>query len=128
MAVINYTFSQLVANNWLFHPEKWLEIITKIRQQITSFFNNLLSSFLKIDVLFPIRNFLRNIKIDNPQFAIQLCNIIPVQCPFERDFKLFGKVLFHIPPMCKINPFYDDLMELRFRAQCYLADQLTIDN
>ncbi|MDY7024694.1 MAG: Mo-dependent nitrogenase C-terminal domain-containing protein, partial [Cyanobacteriota bacterium] len=29
----------------------------------------------------------------------------------------------HIPPLCKLNPVYDELISLRFRALCYLADE-----
>lgn len=115
MAVITYKISQIVVNSFIFHPEKWSDLGQKITQKIKSLFS--------IDLLFPVRQFLRNIKIDNPKFAHQLCDLIPSQCPFERDIKIFGKVLFHIPPMCKLNPFYNDLVELRFRAQCYLVDE-----
>jgi hypothetical protein len=37
--------------------------------------------------------------------------------------KMFGHTLFHIPPMCKLNPVYDQLIELRFRALSFLADE-----
>jgi len=30
-----------------------------------------------------------------------LCKLIPAQCPFERDIKLFGRKVFHMPPLCK---------------------------
>jgi hypothetical protein len=35
---------------------------------------------------------------------------------------LMGHRLFHIPPLCKLNPLYQELVSLRFRALCYLAD------
>jgi len=75
------------------------------------------------DMLGPVRNWLDNIKVQDRDFAHILCKLIPAQCPFERDVKLLGKVLFHIPPLCKLNPFYDQLTHLRFRALCYLADE-----
>jgi hypothetical protein len=28
----------------------------------------------------------------------------------------------NIPPMCKLNPLYEEVVGLRFRALCYLAD------
>ncbi|VXD15795.1 Mo-dependent nitrogenase C-terminal domain family protein [Planktothrix serta PCC 8927] len=71
----------------------------------------------------PIRNWLESIKIQDPKFAHRLCELIPSQCPFERDIKLFGHLLFHIPPLCKLNPFYEELVSLRFQALCYLADE-----
>jgi hypothetical protein len=48
--------------------------------------------------------------------------MIPAQCPFERDIKIFGRTVAHIPPLCKLNPLYDQLVGLRFRALCYLVD------
>jgi hypothetical protein len=77
----------------------------------------------KWDLLSPIRQLLNNTKIDNPKFARFLCRLIPAQCPFERDINLFGRTLFHIPPMCKLNPFYEEFVMLRFRALSYLADE-----
>jgi hypothetical protein len=71
----------------------------------------------------PLRTWLDNLKISDRQFAHRVCKLIPPQCPFERDVKLFGKVLFHIPPMCKLNPLYEEVVGLRFRALCYLADE-----
>ncbi len=80
-------------------------------------FNRARTDFLK-----PLRNWIDNVQIRDRYFAHKLCKSIPAQCPFERDVKLFGKTLFHIPPMCKLNPFYDEVVGLRFRALCYLAD------
>ncbi|MEH1873317.1 Mo-dependent nitrogenase C-terminal domain-containing protein [Nostoc sp.] len=75
------------------------------------------------DILQPLRQRLENIQISDRQLAHRLCKLIPSQCPFERDVKLFGKTLFHIPPMCKLNPLYEEVVGLRFRAMCYLADE-----
>ncbi len=49
--------------------------------------------------------------------------MIPAQCPFERDVVLFGRKIVHIPPMCKLNPLYEQLVNLRFRALTYLAER-----
>ena len=70
----------------------------------------------------PIRQWLTNIQLSDRQRARVLCSVIPAQCPFERTVQLFGRTLFAIPPLCKLNPFYDELVALRFRALCYLAD------
>lgn len=70
----------------------------------------------------PFRNWLDSIQVSDRQLAHRLCKYIPAQCPFERDVKVFGKTLFHIPPMCKLNPLYEEVVGLRFRAMCYLAD------
>ncbi len=75
-----------------------------------------------IDVLKPARTWLDGLDVDDPRVARFLCKMIPAQCPFERDVKLFGKKVVHIPPMCKINPLYEQLVGLRFRSLCYLAD------
>ncbi|MGC9524347.1 MAG: Mo-dependent nitrogenase C-terminal domain-containing protein [Limnospira sp.] len=73
--------------------------------------------------LSPLRRRLDLVEVNNPKFAQFLCRFIPTQCPFERDLKVWGRVLFHIPPLCKLNPFYEELVALRFRALCYLADE-----
>lgn len=75
-----------------------------------------------LDVLKPARTWLDGLEIDDPRVARFLCKMIPAQCPFERDVKLFGKKMVHIPPMCKLNPLYEQLVGLRFRSLCYLAD------
>jgi hypothetical protein len=75
------------------------------------------------DILQPLRHWVDSIPVNNRQRSHLLCKLIPAQCPFERDIKLFGKTLFHIPPMCKLNPLYEELVGLRFRALCYLADE-----
>jgi hypothetical protein len=77
----------------------------------------------KFDLWHPLRQWLNNIKIKDPQLAHHLCYLIPAQCPFERDLKLLGRTLFHIPPLCKLNPLYEEVVMLRFRALCYLADE-----
>jgi hypothetical protein len=77
----------------------------------------------KFDPLKPLRNWLDNLKISNPRLAHNLCKLIPSQCPFERDLNLFGRTLVHIPPMCKLNPLYEEVVMLRFKAMCYLADE-----
>lgn len=75
------------------------------------------------DLLKPLKQWMDSIEIKNPKFARLLCQLIPAQCPFERDIIFFGKTLFHIPPMCKLNPLYEQTVGLRFRALCYLADE-----
>lgn len=75
-----------------------------------------------IDLLHPVREWLDHLEIHDPHLARFLCKMIPPQCPFERDLKIFGHKIVHIPPMCKLNPLYDQLVGLRFRALSYLAD------
>jgi tellurite resistance protein len=80
-----------------------------------------------LDPLQPVRQWLDRMQVQDPQVARFLCRLIPSQCPFERDVVLFGKKIVHIPPMCKINPLYEQLVGLRFRALSYLADDLGED-
>ncbi|MCC5650571.1 TerB family tellurite resistance protein [Nostoc sp. XA013] len=77
----------------------------------------------QIDALHPLRDWLDGLDIQDPRIARFLCKMIPSQCPFERDVTLFGRKIVHIPPMCKINPLYEQLVGLRFRALSYLADK-----
>lgn len=74
------------------------------------------------DAWWPIRKWLDQIEIQNAKLAHSICQLIPAQCPFEQDIKVLGRTLFHIPPLCKLNPVYDQVVALRFRALCYLAD------
>ncbi len=78
---------------------------------------NLLDTLLK-----PIRNWIDNVEITDRDRAHLLCKLIPAQCPFERDVTVLGRKVAHIPPMCKINPLYDQFVGLRFRSLCYLVD------
>lgn len=74
------------------------------------------------DVLQPVRTWLDGMEMHDPRVARFVCKMIPPQCPFERDVKLFGHKVVHIPPLCQINPLYEQLVGLRFRALSYLAD------
>ncbi|MEM7762153.1 MAG: Mo-dependent nitrogenase C-terminal domain-containing protein [Cyanobacteria bacterium P01_A01_bin.40] len=67
-------------------------------------------------------------KIDNWEIkqaatARRIVKLIPAQCPFEREIKAFGQVIVRIPALCKFNPLYEQLIALRFRALCFLADR-----
>lgn len=99
MSVINYTKT----NN-----------LSQITVIILHLINNL---------LLPIRNWLNNIEMKNEKIAHRICQLIPAQCPFAREIKFGNITIIKIPPLCKINPFYNELMTLRFRAICYLADE-----
>ncbi|WP_088891070.1 Mo-dependent nitrogenase C-terminal domain-containing protein [Leptolyngbya ohadii] len=89
---------------------------------------NLVQFFSKLNaspVLNPIREWLDSVEIQNPKVAQIICQLIPASCPFARTVKcsdrfvlpvLRGRVLFTIPPLCKLNPFYDQFVGLRFRS------------
>jgi tellurite resistance protein len=76
----------------------------------------------QVDAIHPLREWLDGLEIQDPRVARFLCKMIPSQCPFERDITLFRRKIVHIPPLCKINPLYEQLVGLRFRALSYLAD------
>jgi hypothetical protein len=80
------------------------------------------SGSLMESLLQPLRQQLDSIEIRDAELARALCKLIPSQCPFARDIQLFGRTLFRIPPLCKINPLYEQLMGLRLRSLVYLAD------
>jgi hypothetical protein len=108
MNLVQHTFEIL-------HPSLWLARIQAI-SPIT------LTKQSKIDLLSPVRKWLDDLAIKDRAFAHRICRIIPSQCPFEREIKLLGRTLVKIPPMCKLNPVYNEVIALRFRAICYLAD------
>jgi hypothetical protein len=70
-----------------------------------------------------LRRWLINLDVNTPSRAHQVAALIPGQCPFEREITLWGRSILRIPPLCKLNPVYDELIELRFRALCYLAEE-----
>lgn len=82
---------------------------------------NLIS--LQINLIHQFRNWLDSVEIPNSTVAYLLCQIIPTSCPFAREVKFFNNILFVIPPLCKLNPFYDQVMGLRFKSLVYLANQ-----
>lgn len=73
-------------------------------------------------LLHPVRQWLEAIEIHDPKIARLLCKLIPAQCPFERQIK-FNHTVIHIPPLCKLNPLYEQIVSLRFKALSYLADK-----
>lgn len=76
----------------------------------------------RIRIVEAIQKWLEAIEVRDRAWAQRLCQMIPPACPFERNIQLFGRSLLRIPPLCKLNPFYDQFVGLRFRALCYLAD------
>jgi tellurite resistance protein len=79
------------------------------------------------NLLHPIKDWLDKMDINDPRLARFICKMVPSQCPFERDVKVFGHKIIHIPPLCKLNPIYEQLVGLRFRALSYLADECQED-
>jgi hypothetical protein len=112
MIVKQYTVKQIVLSSWINNNQH-----NQDRNGLKRFLQT------KLDILRPVRNWLNKIEISSPPLAHRLCQLIPTQCPFERKIQLFGHTIFKIPPLCKLNPFYDEVVALRFRALCYLADE-----
>lgn len=99
--------------------------LTRNNQQIkNAFARGRAKSF---DWLHPVRQWLNQLEIKHIAMAHLLCRAIPTQCPFERDIYLFGRQVGYIPPLCKLNPLYEEVVSLRFRALCYLADDCNED-
>ena len=116
MNVSEYTLQNLSLTSWV-----WLDQANTSASTVSPLHHT--SPKPAFDILRPVRQWLDQLQIRNPKLAHRLCKLIPAQCPFERDVKFFGHTLFHIPPMCKLNPLYEEVVGLRFRALCYLADE-----
>jgi hypothetical protein len=108
MNLVQHTFATLHSSLWLARIQRAIFPITTSKQS-------------KI-LLSPVRKWLDGLAIEDRAFAHRICKMIPSQCPFEREVKLGGYTLIKIPPLCKLNPVYNELIALRFRAICYLAD------
>lgn len=70
-----------------------------------------------------VRQCLERLHVDNVRHAHLICRLIPAQCPFARTIRILGRPVVHIPPLCKLNPFYEQLVALRFQSLCFLAEQ-----
>jgi hypothetical protein len=84
---------------------------------------NLSQSSFTIKLLQPLRQWLEVIEINSPHVARLLCKIIPASCPFARKIELFKFTIVRIPPLCKLNPLYEQIVSLRFKALSYLSEQ-----
>lgn len=76
----------------------------------------------KTNIWQPLQQWLLGLEVKEAQTARRIVKLIPNQCPFAREIEVFGKVILRIPALCKLNPLYEQLMELRFRALSFLAD------
>jgi Mo-dependent nitrogenase C-terminus len=120
MSVSNYTTNSFVLASWVW-PNK-----PEANANATDTPDPVVAHLPRkpgLDLLRPLRRWLDNLEVRNPELARSICQFIPAQCPFERDIKVFGRTVLHIPPMCKLNPVYEEVVGLRFRALCYLADE-----
>jgi hypothetical protein len=81
------------------------------------------NQYQSLSVLQSLRQWIEAFKIEEERLARRIVKLIPATCPFAREVRLFGRVIFRIPALCKLNPLYEQLMTLRFRALCFLADR-----
>lgn len=87
MNVLDYTIHNLLRVNWVDISET---------QTTESFLSSIPTPPKKrfFDPLFRVKQWLDALEIRDRQMAHWLCKLIPPQCPFERDLKFFGKVLW----------------------------------
>jgi hypothetical protein len=109
MSVSEYTIKQFILSTWYANSSQSLN-------------NSVQTKAPAWDLLRPLRELINTFEVKNPVLAHRLCRLIPAQCPFSRTLHFRDRVLLTIPPLCKLNPLYEELMSLRFRALCYLAD------
>ena len=91
---------------------------------ITSTYNRNQKSFNPFQFL---QQRLDSWEIKEESIARRIVKLIPAQCPFEREIEMFGRVILKIPALCQLNPLYEQLIGLRFRALCFLADSCEED-
>jgi len=72
------------------------------------------------DLWRPVRSWLNHLEIRSTRVA-KLFSYIPTRCPFERKISI-GKFIFKIPALCHLNPVYEEIMELRYRALMFLEN------
>ena len=72
-----------------------------------------------------LRHTLAAIEIHDPSLAQFLCWCIPASCPFHRTITVLGYSI-SIPPLCQLNPLYEELMGLRCRALQSLTQKADI--
>ena len=111
MSVKQYTAKKLILTTWLNNNQQISQNSQKPWVQ------------KEIHLLSPLRKWLNDINVSDRSLAHHLCKLIPTQCPFEKKIQLFGHTIVRIPPLCKLNPLYEEIVALRFRAICYLADE-----
>ncbi|MGB7440578.1 MAG: Mo-dependent nitrogenase C-terminal domain-containing protein [Coleofasciculaceae cyanobacterium] len=116
MNVFEHETQKLAPINW-----DWVRSAHVLVRNIIP--GNLFHQRKNLDPFQPVRQWLDKLEVHSPKLAHLICQMIPSQCPFEREVKLFHRTLLRIPPMCKLNPLYEEVVALRFRALCYLADE-----
>lgn len=81
------------------------------------------NNYKSSNILEIVKKWLDNFEIKEENSARRIVKLIPSQCPFAREIRFGDRLLFRIPALCKLNPLYEQLVFLRFRALCFLADR-----
>ena len=106
---------------------KYIALMDWFTKKLQNCHKNLQNQFKfedgQFDPFGSIRDWLNNVDVKEEKLAHRVCKMIPAQCPFERKIEMFGITLISIPPLCKLNPLYNELIYLRFRAISYLANE-----
>lgn len=116
MSIIDYLFSEKILHNQM-NSSQDLSLHSRWN------FPRIEFKWEKIDLLLPIKTWLDSIEIKDSITAHRLNNLIPSECPFARKITIFNHRILTIPPLCKLNPLYDNLMALKFRCLTYLAEK-----
>ncbi|MEL6552059.1 MAG: Mo-dependent nitrogenase C-terminal domain-containing protein [Cyanobacteria bacterium J06621_11] len=74
-----------------------------------------------------IREWLNALEISNRWAARWICRVIPNTCSTGYDLRLFGRTWLHLPSPCSLNPFTEELVDLRFRAADFLFEQTLLE-
>ncbi|MBD2536246.1 Mo-dependent nitrogenase C-terminal domain-containing protein [Nostoc flagelliforme FACHB-838] len=85
--------------------------------------NFLKKDYFNNNLLNQLRYQLEILEIHDSKLAKLLCKLIPSHCPFEITVRILGRTVFHIPPLCKINPLYEQIIGLRYKCLLYLVDE-----
>jgi hypothetical protein len=59
---------------------------------------------LNLDLFRPLRQWVSHLRVETPRRARKVAELIPAQCPFERDIVLYGRSIAHIPPPVQAQP------------------------
>ncbi|HIK38424.1 MAG: Mo-dependent nitrogenase C-terminal domain-containing protein [Geminocystis sp.] len=115
MGITDYLFSEIVLQNCPGSDD--LNIVNR------GFLRDIGRRIRCFDPLSPLKKWIDSIEIKDEKTARIIDELIPSQCPFAREIRCFNRTILKIPPLCKLNPLYDNLMALKFRAVCYLESQ-----
>lgn len=72
--------------------------------------------------LAPIRRWMNTIEVGNVLVAQMICHLVPNTCSSAHEIRFFDRTWFTVPSICQVNPFKDELIDLRFRAADFLYE------